>query len=46
MPKLSGLIGGFYTGSNFDLGIVLILGVATDAVWARPWKHKNALRRS
>ncbi|WP_375623097.1 outer membrane protein [Bartonella sp. TT119HLJHH] len=33
-PKLSGLIGGFYTGSNFDLGNGIILGVETDMIWS------------
>ncbi|WP_273759897.1 outer membrane protein [Bartonella sp. ML70XJBT.G] len=33
-PKLSGLIGGFYAGSNFDLGNGIILGVETDMTWS------------
>ncbi|WP_375647124.1 outer membrane protein [Bartonella sp. CR84HXZ] len=33
-PKLSGLIGGFYAGSNFDLGNGIILGVETDMIWS------------
>ncbi|QEE08557.1 porin family protein [Bartonella kosoyi] len=33
-PKLSGLIGGFYAGSNFDLGNGIILGVETDVIWS------------
>ncbi|WP_455478908.1 porin [Bartonella sp. B10] len=34
LPKLSGFIGGFYAGSNVDLGNGLILGVDTDIVWS------------
>ncbi|AGF74073.1 hemin binding protein [Bartonella australis AUST/NH1] len=33
-PKLSGFIGGFYAGSNVDLGNGLIFGVDTDIIWA------------
>ncbi len=33
-PKLSGLIGGFYAGSNFDLGSGIILGIETDMIWS------------
>ncbi|WP_273756001.1 outer membrane protein [Bartonella sp. MM73XJBT] len=33
-PKISGLIGGFYAGSNFDLGNGIILGVETDMIWS------------
>ncbi|WP_375615143.1 MULTISPECIES: porin [unclassified Bartonella] len=33
-PKLSGFIGGFYAGSNFDLGNGIILGVETDMIWS------------
>ncbi|WP_375626818.1 MULTISPECIES: porin [unclassified Bartonella] len=33
-PKLSGMIGGFYAGSNFDLGNGIILGVETDMIWS------------
>ncbi|WP_455482616.1 porin [Bartonella sp. B35(2025)] len=34
LPKLSGFMGGFYVGSNVDLGSGLILGVDTDIVWS------------
>ncbi|WP_455475944.1 outer membrane protein [Bartonella sp. B17] len=34
LPKFSGFVGGFYAGSNVDLGNGLVLGVDTDIVWA------------
>ncbi|WP_332059739.1 outer membrane protein [Bartonella sp. CB74] len=34
LPKLSGFMGGFYAGSNVDLGNGLVLGVDTDIVWS------------
>ncbi|QEE12757.1 outer membrane protein [Bartonella krasnovii] len=33
-PKPSGFIGGFYVGSNIDLGSNLIISVDTDVVWS------------
>ncbi|WP_019219902.1 outer membrane protein [Bartonella florencae] len=33
-PKLSGLVGGIYAGSNFDLSNGIILGVETDMIWS------------
>ncbi|AGF74154.1 hemin binding protein [Bartonella australis AUST/NH1] len=41
-PKLSGFMGGFYAGSNIDLGSGFILGVDTDIVWANKKRTKSA----
>ncbi|AQX26093.1 outer membrane protein [Bartonella sp. Raccoon60] len=40
-PKPSGFIGGFYAGSNVDLGNGLILGVDTDVVFSGQKDTKN-----
>ncbi|WP_455474305.1 outer membrane protein [Bartonella sp. B30(2025)] len=41
-PKLSGFIGGFYAGSNFEFNNGFILGIDTDVLWVNKSDTKAA----